>query len=101
MSMIKQIKKAEASIIKTMGVEATFITHNNESHALKVLPKTDNTETTSKDFRTRESSRHFETLTDDIPNNWRDGTLWVNEESYNVIDVVFDAYRIRADIVVD
>lgn len=62
MSIAEQIKKAEASIIKAMGVDATFSTYANAIHILKILPKTDTTETTSGDFHFRESSIHFEAL---------------------------------------
>lgn len=101
MSIAEQINKAEASIIKTMGVDATFKTYNNQVHHLKVLPKADNTEINLRDFRTRGSSTHFEALAEDIPTDWRDGKLDINEITYNVIDIIFDSYNVRAEIMVD
>ena len=101
MSIAEQIKKAEASIIKTMGVDATFTTYSNQAYHFKVLPKADSTETTSGDFRSRTSSTHFEALAEDIPTDWRDSTLLVGGVSYAVLDVEFDAYNVRADMRVE
>ena len=41
MNMAKQIQQAEAAIIRSMGVTAVFITHDNQHHPLNVLPKDD------------------------------------------------------------
>lgn len=101
MSIASQIKKAEASIIKTMGVNAIFTTYTNENHPFKVLPKADTTETTSGDFRSRESSMHFEALAEDIPADWRDSKLEVGGDSFNIVDIEFDSYNVRAEIFVD
>lgn len=101
MNMAKQIQQAEAAIIRSMGIAAVFITRDNQPHPLNILPKDDTRHTQNNDFRSRNTSRQFEALASDIPNDWRDGSLLVNGVSYSVIDIEFDAYNVKGEIITD
>ena len=101
MNMAKQIQQAEAAIIRSMGIAAVFITHDNQHHPLNVLPKDDTRHTQNNDFRSRNTSRQFEALASDIPNDWRDGLLLLGGTRFNVVDVVVDSYEVRGEIWVE
>jgi len=89
---------AERSILRTMGVAATFTTYSGETVSLVVLQDDETSKMKAGDFRSRETSHTFETIAADVPSDWRDGTLTVSGKSFNVLDVILDEYGQRAKI---
>lgn len=93
--------KAERSILRTLGLPAVFTSYSGETTSLYVLPEDAHSALSSKGFQTREVDKKFEALKADIPLDFRDGTLEVEGTLYNVLDVAFDEYQIRAKVTVE
>ena len=93
--------KAERSILRTMGVAATFKTYNGQTSELMVLPMDETSRMKAGDFRSRETSHVFETLAENVPPDWMDARLVVGTREFLVLDVRLDEYQTRARIEVE
>lgn len=93
--------RAERSILRSMGLDATLKTYEGVSYSFPVLPVEEGSALSAGDYRGRESETYFETLAAEVPFDWRDSTLTVSGRRYYVLDVTFDEYGQRARIKVE
>lgn len=90
--------RAERSILSAMGLAAVFTTYGGATYNLQVLPVDEHSQNRTGDFTTRSRDSVFETIAEDMPSDWRDGSLTVSGKIYNVLDVTLDEYGQRVRI---
>lgn len=101
MSYASMELRAERSLLNALGLEATLETYSGEIYNFDVLPVDNTSKIKGGDFISRDTEKTFEALVEDLPDNWRDGTLTVSGKRYFILDVTVDEYGQRAAIRVE
>lgn len=100
-SPAESLIKAERSLQRAFGLSAVFNSYSGTARPLVVMPKGRATAQEAGGFSRNDNDPIFEAVFSDLPEDWRDGSLEVEDRLYHVVDVLPDSYKALAEVRVE